>query len=154
MMRELFCIKVKVAVPIVVGQDDVNGRRQLIPITSGVLEGADIYGNPIKGEALPGGVDSQVIRPDGKCELSARYGIKLDDGRSFYIQNDGIRTVPDEYVEKVLQGEFIDPSLYYFTTVPKFETFHDSLRWMEKFIFACKAVRTPDEVELHYYVLD
>ncbi len=56
------------------GQDDVNGRRQLIPITEGELKGEDLNGNPIHGVCLPGGVDSQVIRPNGICELSARYG--------------------------------------------------------------------------------
>ena len=61
-MRELFKIAVAVDKPVVVGQDDVHGRRQLIPITSGTLEGFDIDGKPMKGTVLPGGVDSQVIR--------------------------------------------------------------------------------------------
>lgn len=153
-MKFLFNIIVKVDAPIVVGQDGVNGRRQLIPITSGVLEGEDIYGNKIQGEALPGGVDSQVIRPNGTCELSARYGIRLSDGRSFYIENNGVRTVPDEYVEQVVNGKFIDPSLYYFATKPDFEVYDRSLEWMEKHIFVCKAVRNPDSVELKYYVIE
>jgi len=153
-MRELFSITVKVSTPIVIGQDDVNGRRQLIPITEGELDGVDIYGNPMHGIALGGGVDSQVIRPDGKCELSARYGIKLDNGASFYIENNGVRTVPDEYVKKVLNGEFIDPSLYYFATTPLFEVYDRSLAWMEKYIFVCKAIREPDRVILKYYVIE
>lgn len=153
-MRELFVVKVKVEKPIVVGQDNRNGRRQLIPIISGVVEGVDLNGNPLKGIVPPGGVDSQVIRPDGKCELSARYGVILDDGRGFYIENNGIRTVPDEYVEKVVNGEFIDPSLYYFATTPFFEAYDDSLRWLEKYVFICKAVRTPDEVVIHYYIIE
>lgn len=36
-MREIFKIIVKVSTPIVIGQDEVNGRRQLIPITEGEL---------------------------------------------------------------------------------------------------------------------
>lgn len=153
-MKELFSIAVKVSTPIVVGQDVVNGRRQLIPITEGELTGIDIHGNPIHGIVLPGGVDSQVIRPDGKCELSARYGVRLDDGTSFYIENKGIRTVPDGYVQKVLQGEFIDPSLYYFVTTPSFEVYDRKLSWLEKHIFVCKALREPDKVILQYYVVD
>lgn len=98
-MKELFTITVKVDVPVVVGQDHINGRRQLIPIISGTLEGVDMNGKHISGTVLSCGVDSQVIRPDGKCELSARYGITLNEGHSFYIENNGIRTVPMEYVE-------------------------------------------------------
>ena len=76
--KKIFTITVKVDTPVVVGQDEISGRRQLIPILSGTLEGETMH-----GEVLPGGVDSQVIRPDGICELSARYGVKLDDGSSF-----------------------------------------------------------------------
>lgn len=153
-MRELFTISVRVSSPIVVGQDDINGRRQLIPIESGVLQGSDMEGRPITGKVVPGGVDSQVIRPDGTCELSARYGVQLEDGRSFYIENNGIRTVPTEYVSQVLAGEFIDPSLYYFATTPRFEVYDRTLEWLEKYIFVCKAVRTPTEVNLIYYVIE
>lgn len=153
-MKGIFSIAVKVSAPIVVGQDEVNGRRQLIPITEGELTGTDIKGNVMHGVVLPGGVDSQVIRPDGKCELSARYGVRLDDGTSFYIENNGIRTVPDEYVQKVLQGEFIEPSLYYFVTTPSFEVYASKLSWLEKHIFVCKAVREPDKVILQYYIVD
>ena len=157
-MKFLFNITVSVDTPIVVGQDDRMGRRQLIPILSGKVEGKDMEGRDFIGECLPGGVDSQVIRPDGKCELSARYGVKLTEGEyagaSFYIENNGIRTVPEAYVETVLKGGFIDPSLYYFTTVPSFEIYDERLKWMEKYIFMCKAVREPDCVRLQYYVMD
>lgn len=153
-MKELFTITVKVDVPIVVGQDHKNGRRQLIPIISGTLEGVDLDGKHISGAVLPGGVDSQVIRPDGKCELSARYAVTLDEGYSFYIENNGIRTVPNEYVEQVLRGEFINPTLYYFATTPTFEVYHKSLHWLETHIFVCKAVRETDAVQLHFYVID
>lgn len=153
-MKELFSISVQVSSPIVVGQDEVNGRRQLIPIESGVLSGIDIEGKSLRGTVVPGGVDSQVIRPDGTCELSARYGVQLEDGRSFYIENNGIRTVPKEYVSQVLAGKFIDPSLYYFATTPRFEVYDRTLEWMEKHIFVCKAVRTQTEVNLIYYIIE
>ena len=153
-MKALFTVSVAVDKPIVVGQDSKNGRRQLIPITSGTVEGCDINGAPLKGTVLPGGVDSQVIRPDGKCELSARYGIRLENGESFYIENNGIRTVPEAYVEKVLNGEFIDPALYYFATVPTFEAYSDNLRWLEKHVFYCKAIRETAQVKITYYVVE
>ncbi len=153
-MNKLFTVFVQVDKPIVVGQDDKNGRRQLIPITGGKVTGSDPYGKEIAGEVLPVGVDSQVIRPDGKCELSARYGVRLSDGRSFYIQNDGIRTVPAEYVKDVVAGKFIDPSLYYFATTPSFEAYDESLRWLENKVFVCKARRNPDSVEINYYMVE
>ena len=148
-LKLAFHISVKVDTPIVVGQDEVNGRRQLIPILSGELTGENMH-----GEVLPGGVDSQVIRPNGVCELSARYGVKMDDGSSFYIQNDGIRTVPAEYVSAVKNGEFIDPDLYYFCTHPVFEVYDRRLDWLNEKVFICCARRLPDQVILDYFTVE
>lgn len=145
-LEKIFSIAVRVDKPILVGQDEVVGRRQLIPILGGEVTGENIH-----GEVLPGGVDSQIIRPDGKCDLSARYAIRLDDGRSIYIENNGIRTVPKEYVEVVKNGRFIEPSLYYFCTVPTFEVYDESLRWLTEGIFICKAQRLTDKVLLNFF---
>ncbi len=144
--EEIFSIHIVVDKPIVVGQDNIVGRRQLIPILSGEVEG-----NGFKGKVLPGGVDSQIIRPDGKCELSARYAIQLEDGASIYIENNGIRTVPDEYVEDVKSGKFVDPNVYYFRTVPTFETYDEKYKWMMNHLFVCYATRLPEKVLLKFY---
>lgn len=144
-LEKRFTIIVKVAAPILVGQDEKVGRRQLIPITEGELTGEGLH-----GVVLPGGVDSQIIRPNGLCEVSARYGVRLDNGNSFYIQNDGIRTVPPEYAPVVLQGGFVDSQLYYFCTKPVFEVYDESLRWLCEKIFICSATRLPDVVLLDY----
>lgn len=144
--EEIFSVEVAVDKPILVGQDDVVGRRQLIPILFGKVSGKDF-----NGKVLPGGVDSQVIRPDGKCELSARYAIQLDDGAAIYIENNGIRTVPKEYVEDVKQGKFVDPKVYYFRTVPTFETYDEKYKWMMNSIFVCYATRLPETVLIKFY---
>lgn len=144
--EEVFRVEVVVDKPIVVGQDEIVGRRQLIPILSG-----EVKGNGFKGKVLPGGVDSQIIRPDGKCELSARYAIQLDDGAAIYIENNGIRTVPTEYVEDVKSGKFVDPEVYYFRTVPTFETYSEKYKWIMNCIFVCYATRLTDKVLIKFY---
>lgn len=146
--KEVFNILIAVDKPIVVGQDDVVGRRQLIPILSGKVTGENF-----NGEVLPGGIDSQIIRPDGKCELSARYAIKLEDGATIYIENNGIRTVPEEYVNAVKNGEFVDPEVYYFRTVPTFEVYDQKYKWLTDNIFFCIAKRLPENVLLSFYKL-
>lgn len=148
-LKKVFTISVTVDTPIVVGQDERAGRRQLIPVLGGELCGEGIHGT-----VLPGGVDSQVIRPNGRCELSARYGVRLDDGSSFYVENNGIRTVPPEYAGEVLQGKFVDPSLYYFCTKPSFEVYDRRLDWMLDKLFICCATRLPDQVLLDYFTVE
>lgn len=144
--KEIFSISIVVDKPIVVGQDNIVGRRQLIPIISG-----EVVGESFRGKVLPGGIDSQIIRPNGKCELSARYAIQLDDGAAIYIENNGMRTVPDEYIEAVIAGKFVDPNVYYFRTVPTFETYDERYKWMMKRLFVCYATRLPDKVLLKFY---
>lgn len=145
-LEEVFTVEVQVSEPIVVGQDNIVGRRQLIPILKGTISGPEI-----NGVILPGGVDSQIIRPDGKCELSARYAVKLDDGAGIYIENNGIRTVPKECAADVFAGKFVDPDLYYFCTVPTFEVYSDKYKWLTQNIFFCRATRMPDSVKITFY---
>lgn len=148
-LKKLFTVKVSVDTPVVVGQDEVVGRRQLIPILGGTVEGDGFHGT-----VLPGGVDSQVIRPNGRCELSARYGIRLDNGSSFYVENNGIRTVPPEYAATVVAGGFVDPSLYYFCTKPEIEVYDEALAWMREKMLLCSAKRLPDQVQIDFYLLE
>jgi hypothetical protein len=146
-----FDITAKVDKPIFIGQDGLSGRRQLITIREGIIVGAAL---PLNGILLPGGVDSQIVRPDGRAELSARYGVRLHDGRSFFIQNDGIRTVPPEYVPTVLSGGIAPTTAYYCCTKPEFEIYDDSLGILKNKLFMCCAERFPDEIHLGYYMVE
>ena len=141
-----FTIDVKVDKPLLVGQDQQHGRRQLVSITGGKVNGK------LNGEVLPYGVDSQIIRPNGLTELVARYAIKLDDGATVYIDNAGIRRINDpEAAKQAAQGKIVDPKHVYFATVAKFETYSPHYKWLEESIFICYAVRLPDRVLLKFY---
>ena len=70
-----FEIRARVGAPTFIGQDGKSGRRQLIAITGGEIEG---FALPFDGVVLPDGVDSQVVRPNGRAELSARYGVRRE----------------------------------------------------------------------------
>ena len=144
-LEKVFSIEVSVDKPVVAGQDNVHGRRQLIPITGGVVTGK------LNGTVLPGGVDSQIIRPDGFTELVARYALRLDDGCSVYIDNAGVRRVDPAVAEEVANGNIVDPKYVYFVTVPKFETYSPKYAWLERSVFLCRGIRLPDKVLLNYY---
>lgn len=135
-LKLAFMIDIEVDTPLVVGQDDKHGLRRLIAIKGGVVSGK------LNGKVLPHGVDSQVIRPSGLTELTARYAIELDDGECVYIDNSGIRRISDPKVAKIAStGKIVDPSYVYFTTVAKFETYSQKYKWLEESIFICYAVR-------------
>ncbi len=146
-----FEIRATVGRPTFIGQDDKAGRRQLIYVTGGEVIG---FALPFDGVVLPDGVDSQVVRPNGRAELSARYGVRLNDGRSFYIQNDGIRTVPPEYIDTVLSGGIAPAEVYYCVTKPEFEIYDDTLSILKDRLFIVNATRYPESIVLEYYMVE
>ncbi|MCL1829315.1 MAG: DUF3237 domain-containing protein [Oscillospiraceae bacterium] len=144
-LEECFQVEVKVEAPVVVGQDGLHGRRQIIIMTEGIVKGK------LNGRILPGGIDAQIIRPNGLAELSARYAIQLDDGKTVYIENNGIRRVEPAYAAQAAAGKIIDPEFVYFASVPKFEVYDETLKWLEESVFICRAARLPDKVLLRFY---
>lgn len=144
-----FSIDIVVDQPIIVSNSPVTGKRQLIPILRGKVSGE------LTGEVLPGGVDSQIIDPNGVCRLSARYALKVSEG-TVYIENNGIRTVPAEYKSLLFTEDMsffnqISSSDIYFKTVPVFEVDSPELEWLRTSIFICSASRTSDGVKLDFY---
>ncbi|MBJ3816127.1 DUF3237 family protein, partial [Shimwellia pseudoproteus] len=93
-----FSIAIVVDKPIVVSNSTISGKRQLIPILGGKISGS------LTGEVLPGGIDSQIIEPNGVCRLSARYALRVAEG-TVYIENNGMRRVPEACKDKLFTKE-------------------------------------------------
>jgi hypothetical protein len=134
-------LAIKVGVPIVAG-DIGHGVRRVIPILGGEVRG------DISGTIFPCGADFQVIRPSGFTELEAKYAFETDDGAVIYIENIGIRFGPKTLLDRIANGEAVDPSLIYFRSVPKFETGAPNYRWLMENLFIGVGARHPDRVEL------
>lgn len=126
--------------------DTPLGRRRIIPITGGTFAGARL-----KGRVLNGGADWQLIRADGTAQLDTRYTLETDDGALIYIQNWGYRHGPVEVLARLAQGEPVDPKLYYFRTVPTFETSAPKYAWLNSVICVGSGARHADAVELSVY---
>ena len=88
-----------------------TGRRRIIDITGGTVEGPGF-----KGKVRNGGADWQIVRADGFTELDTRYTIETDKGQLIYVQNPGMRHAPPDVMKKLLAGEAVDPALVYFRT--------------------------------------
>ncbi len=145
-----FRIEIQVSQPIVISDNKQLGKRQLIPIVSGIVSG------DIQGKVLPGGIDSQIIDQDGLCRLSARYAIETQQGDTFYIENNGIRRIPEIWREKLFSDDMsffnqIPAEDIYFKTVPTFEIYSQSLKWLTESLFICSAQRSENGVYLDMY---
>lgn len=123
-----------------------GGRRRIVPILGGRVEGP-----ALRGTILPGGADWQLIQPDGFSELDTRYTIRTDEGAVIYVQNAGIRHAPPEIMERLLAGEVVDPALVYFRTVPRFETPAPEWQWLTRAVFVGAGARYPDVVVIRFF---
>ncbi|WP_128255727.1 DUF3237 domain-containing protein [Falsirhodobacter deserti] len=65
------------------------GERRMVPITGGTFEGPKL-----RGTVLAGGVDRQLVRPDGVRLLDAFYEMQTDDGIYLTVRN-RMASVPD-----------------------------------------------------------
>ena len=65
--------------------DVPDGRRRVIPITGGVVDGPEI-----SGEVVPLGADWNVVRADGTETVSARYLIRTGDDVTLSVLNEGV----------------------------------------------------------------
>jgi hypothetical protein len=140
--RYVFSLAIEVGAPIVAG-DFGYGVRRIVPILGGKVRGEDI-----KGRILPYGADFQIIRPSGFTELEAKYAFEMDDGAIVYIENTGIRFGPKELLDRIANGEIVDPALIYFRSVPRFETGAENYRWLMESLFVGVGARYPDRVEI------
>jgi hypothetical protein len=118
-----------------------KGTRKIISITGGSFEGPQI-----KGSILPGGYDWQLVRNDGVIEIDARYVLQTDDGNMITIVNTGLRHAPQEILQRLGKGEEVDPSLYYFRSIPVLETSAPKYDWLTKHIFIANGIRKPASV--------
>ncbi len=143
----VFHLRVEVAAALELGETQ-QGRRRIIPIIGGTVEGPRLA-----GRVLPGGADWQIIRGDGCAELEARYTIEAEDGALIAVANRGLRHAPPEIVAKLLAGEPVDPAAYYFRCTPVFETAAPAHRWLTRTVFAATGERRPDLVEISVYAL-
>jgi len=131
---------VRIAPPIEIGS------RRMIPIAGG-----EVVGPRLRGKVLPGGADSQIMRPDGVTELQARYVIETEEKHLIYVENTGLRHGPPELMAKLQRGEAVDPALIYFRAVPRFETAAPGYAWLMRSLFICSGARFPDRVELRFF---
>lgn len=119
------------------------GHRRVVNIQGGHFEG-----DLISGTVLPGGADWQWVRTDGTIDLDARYTLKTDAGELIQVTSQGLRTASPEVLARLGRGEDIDPALYYFRTVMRFETSAPALLPLTRLLAVAYGRRTRNAVEL------
>jgi hypothetical protein len=128
--------------------DTPHGNRRIFYVKGGTVEGPKI-----KGEVLPGGGDWLLVRPDGAGELDVRATIRTDDGHLVYCYYRGILHPPPEVALRVMQGEDVDPSEYYFRTAPVYETASEKYGWLNRIVAVAVGKFAPNWVGYKVYAV-
>jgi hypothetical protein len=145
----VFTANVKVAAPLVVGQGP-DGLRRFIPITGGTVSGP-----AFSGKVLEGSGDWQIIRSDGVISLEARYTLESADGVRIAITNRGLRDASPAVTERMMRGDPVAASEYYFRAVAQIEApVGSKYEWMNKRLFIGVAERKADAAIVHFYRLN
>src|SRR5262245_56964928 len=135
--RPLMRLQVEVPPPQKLGPVP-HGIRLIAPIAGGVFEGPRL-----RGKVLPGGGDWILLRPDGVLELDVRITLETDDGALIFMASFGLRHGPPEVLAALARGETVDPSKYYFRTMPRFETSAAQYAFLNRVIAIASGDRRP-----------
>ena len=135
--RLLMMLQVVVAGPQKIGAGP-HGTRITAPITDGHFEGPRLH-----GKVLAGGGDWTLLRGDGVLELDLRVTLETDDGALIHMTSQGLRHGPADVIAALARGESVDPSSYYFRTLPRFETGHPKYEFMNRLLAVASGDRRP-----------
>jgi|KBSSwiStaDraftv2_1062776.scaffolds.fasta_scaffold08879_8 hypothetical protein len=141
----VFGLKARLGEMVVIGESP-EGLRRMIPIVDGAFDGVNI-----RGEVLGGGADWQYVRSDGVTIAEAVYLLKANDGTLIQIRNRGVRHGSPEVIQRLTEGEHVDPAEYYFRASPTFLVSPGPHDWLNKNVFVATGARYAREIELWFY---
>jgi len=130
---------------IVMGQTP-DGLKRIVPIVGGTFEGPKI-----RGTLVPGGADWQYVRADNVTVVEARYLLRTDDDVLIEVHNRGLRHGPDEVMRRLVAGENVDPSEYYFRAAPSLTAPAGKYEWLNRRLFLCTGARFATAITLWVY---
>ncbi len=125
------------------------GERRIIGILGGTVRGTKL-----NGRILPGGADWQIVRSDGAADIKARYTIETDSGGRILVSSEGLRHGPPAVMERLARGDNVDPTLYYFRTVMRFETADPAASWLNRILALARGQREANAVRLDVYEVE
>jgi hypothetical protein len=123
------------------------GSRRMVVFDGGTFEGRD----GLRGTLEPGGVDWQLGRPDGVVEISAHYLLRSDGDEPIEVVSTGLRAASPEVTARLMAGDDVDPSEYYFRTHIRLTTPTPRLAWMNDLLAVSTGERRRGLVRIHVH---
>jgi hypothetical protein len=125
------------------------GARRLVTFAGGTFTGRD----GLTGTIARGGVDWQIMRPDGVLEIDAHYLLRTDADEPIEVRSIGLRKASPEVAARIAAGEPVDPSEYYFRSHVRLSTSAPRLAWMNDLLAVATGERRRDTVRVDVHEL-
>jgi steroid delta-isomerase-like uncharacterized protein len=125
-----------------------SGHRRIVSVTGGTFEGPRL-----KGRVLPGGGDWLLGRSDGSRRLDVRITLETEEGELIYASYLGLFHAAPDVMPRILAGEPVDPSAYYFRVAPLFETAAPKYDWLNRMLAVGYGRRSPTQVLYSVYAM-
>lgn len=125
-----------------------QGDRRVLPVTGGTFSGPKL-----KGQVLSSGGDWLLFRKDGAAQQDVRMTLRTDDGALIYVSYRGVSVIPTEVRQRIMSGEDVDASTYYFRTTPYFETGSEKYSWLNKIVTVGVGKRNKSNVIYNIYAI-
>jgi len=77
------------------------------------------------------------------AELDIRFTLRTQRAELISLRGSGLFDIQPELRRRILGGEKVDPSAYYFRTALAFETGAPDYRWLNRLIAVGVGTRTP-----------
>jgi len=144
-LRELVVIEVSVR-PLV----DLGGGRRFVAFDGGTFTGRGRL-EDTTGSLLEGGVDWQIVRPDGVIEIDAHYALASETDEAIEVRSRGIRQASESVAARLARGDHVDPDEYYFRTHVRLSTSSPRLGWLNDLIAVSSGERERNTVRIHVH---
>jgi len=115
------------------------------------IVGGTVTGERLRGVVESGGADWQVVHPNGTISIDTRYALRTHDGVLIYIRTQGVRVASEAVAGRMLRGDPVDPTEYYFRLVATLEAGAAAYYWVNERVFVASAIRQRRAVEYDLY---
>jgi len=147
-LKRVYRLEATLGEPLDLG-DLAQGRRRIVPLTSGTFAGPELNGTLLPGSSA----DWQVVLRDGTALGDLRYTLQTDDGDLLYVQSHGVRHGSPEVLARLARGENVDASEYTFRSSTQIEAAAPELEWLNKGVFISVGGRHPGGVIYETYLI-
>jgi len=147
-LTKIFRLEANLGTVLDVG-DVPQGRRRIVPLTSGSFVGPQLNGTLVPGASA----DWQFVLPDGTALGDIRYTLLTDQGDALYVRSQGVRHGSSEVLARLARGEDVEASEYVFRTSTQIETATSDLDWLNKGVFISVGGRQSGGVIYEVYLV-